>query len=166
MIWKGNMYNNLYILEHTSPSPYASLSSSLSTSSTLHDTFCGSLLAGEQLWHHRLGHPSSSVLKKLSSVLLAFKPAVEDSHCSIFRFAKQKRLAFILHNNLASQPFDLIHMDTWGSFSVDSVESFRYFLTLVDDCTWFTWVYMLKYKSDVSKVFLAFLTMIQTQFQK
>lgn len=170
MIGKGSLYNNLYILDKASP-PSVSLASSVSTSSSvaspaLPTAFCGSLLDEEQLWHHRLGHPSSNVLRKVSSSLPSFKTNVSDnSHCTICPLAKQKRLAFVSNNNLASQPFDLIHLDVWGPFSVDSIEGFRYFLTLVDDCTRFTWVYMLKQKSDVSVVFPAFITMIHTQFQ-
>ena len=40
----------------------------------------------------------------------------------------------------------------------------RYFLTLVDDCTRFTWLYLLKQKSNVSHVIPRFFNMISTQF--
>ncbi|XP_010480765.1 PREDICTED: uncharacterized protein LOC104759556 [Camelina sativa] len=33
----------------------------------------------------------------------------------------------------ASSPFDLVHLDIWGPFSVESIEGYRYFLTIVDD---------------------------------
>ena len=40
----------------------------------------------------------------------------------------------------------------------------RWFVTFVDDCTRMTWLYILKRKSDVRKVFQFFHKMINTQF--
>lgn len=50
-----------------------------------------------------------------------------------------------------------------GPFCVESFEGFRYFFTLVDDCTWVTWVYMLRNKEDISTVFPEFLKLLSTQ---
>ena len=38
------------------------------------------------------------------------------------------------------------------------------FLTIVDDCSRFTWVYLLRTKAEVSTVFPAFYTLVLTQF--
>ena len=65
---------------------------------------------------------------------------------------------------MSSYPFDLIHLDVWGSFSVESIEGYKYFLTIVDDCTRVIWVYMMKYKSDVLTIFPAFLKFVLTQY--
>lgn len=40
-----------------------------------------------------------------------------------------------------------------------------FFVTLVDDCTQFTWIYLLKHKSDVSTIILVNIN-IFTQFDK
>lgn len=61
---------------------------------------------------------------------------------------------------------DLLHLDTWGPFSHESVDGFRFFLTIVDDYTRATWIYMMKYKSDVHTIFPDFVTFIETQFSK
>lgn len=87
-----------------------------------------------------------------------------ESHCSVCPLAKQKRLAFISNNKLSPKPFDLVHIDVWGPFSTESVEGFRYFFTLVDDCTRMTWVYMLRNKSDVSVSFPTFLKLVNSQY--
>ncbi|XP_022891847.1 uncharacterized protein LOC111406698 [Olea europaea var. sylvestris] len=42
----------------------------------------------------------------------------------------------------------------------------RYFLTLVDDCTRFTWIYLMKQKSDVEFIIPKAFKMVETQFQK
>ena len=41
---------------------------------------------------------------------------------------------------------------------------YRYFITIVDDCTRFTWVYLLKQKSDVAVAIPQFFNMVTTQF--
>ena len=59
----------------------------------------------------------------------------------------------------------MVHLDVWGPFGIESIEGYKYFLTLVDDCTRATWVYMMKNKSDVSKVFPLFLKHVKTQYK-
>ena len=49
---------------------------------------------------------------------------------------------------MANSPFELLHLDIWGPFHTLSIEGYKYFLTIVDDHSRFTWVYMLKSKSD------------------
>jgi len=157
MIGRGRLYHNLYILETENTSP--------STSTPAACLFTGSVLNDGHLWHQRLGHPSSVVLQKLVSIIPSLKSFnSESSPCCICPLAKQKRLAYISHNNLASNPFDLVHLDIWGPFSIESIEGFRYFLTVVDDCTRTTWVYMLRNKKDVSSVFPEFIKLVSTQF--
>lgn len=65
---------------------------------------------------------------------------------------------------MSESPFDLVHLDVWGPFSVESVEGHKYFLTIVDDCTRVTWIYMMKCKSDVSRLFPDFVKHISTQY--
>ena len=128
-------------------------------------SFAGSIVADSLIWHHRLGHPSSIALKKLASLIPSLKSVSPDVlYCSICPLAKQKRLAYVSNNNIEKNPFDLVHLDVWGPFSVESVEGYRYFFTLVDDCTRVTWVYMLKNKSQVSVVFPSFLKLVSTQY--
>ena len=156
------MHQDLYILD-TSASTLVSLPSSSSIPASL----CGSAFVEEYVWHQRLGHPSSSVLHNISPHLPSFKRSSSSaSHCHVCPLAKQKRLAFISNNTLSKNPFDLVHLDIWGPFKIESVEGYKYFLTLVDDCTRVTWIYMLKNKSDVSTVFPAFLNLVSTQFDK
>ncbi|CAH9056118.1 unnamed protein product [Cuscuta europaea] len=86
--------------------------------------------------------------------------------CDICHFAKQKKLPFPISTSHASNAFDLIHMDVWGPYKVTSYTGFKYFLTIVDDYTRCTWVFLLKTKSEVKFHMLNFYTFIETQFQK
>lgn len=80
-------------------------------------------------------------------------------------FGKTKRLSFPSSPQLSKIPFDLIHLDIWGPFSHPTHDGFKYFLTIVDDCTRVTWLYLLKDKSSVANIFPEFLQYIQTQYQ-
>ena len=52
----------------------------------------------------------------------------------------------------------------WGPFSTCTVEGFRYFLTIVDNFSRCTWVYLLKNKSDTQFFIPNFVNMVHTQF--
>ena len=45
-----------------------------------------------------------------------------------------------------------------------TVEGYKFFLTLVDDCTRTTWLYLMKFKSKARFLLESFITMIKTQF--
>lgn len=66
---------------------------------------------------------------------------------------------------MCEKAFDLLHIDIWGPFSVPTPEGYRYFLTIVDDHTRVTWLYLLRTKSEVLQVFPDFLKMIEVQFK-
>ena len=51
-----------------------------------------------------------------------------------------------------------------GSLCPPTYEGKRFFLTLVDDCSRFTWLFLLKQKSEASIYVKQFFTMVQTQF--
>lgn len=146
-IGRGLLMHGLYILKPPAHS--------------LTNSFCGSMLDGS-LWHRRLGHPSFAKLHHIPGIPLSSK--VNSTPCNVCPLAKQRSLPFVSNQKLSAKPFDLVHIDTWGPFSVKSVEGFRYFLTIVDDCTRVTWIYMMHNKSDVQAIFPAFITHIQTQF--
>jgi hypothetical protein len=78
--------------------------------------------------------------------------------------AKQHRLPFQDSNSISKNCFDLIHCDIWGPFSVKSTNGSSYFLTIVDDCTRFTWVYLMHSKSQTRFFIQAFFELIATQF--
>ena len=51
-------------------------------------------------------------------------------------------------------------MDVWGPYSIPTLDGFKYFLTIVDDATQATWLFLMKSKSDVRPLFLSFYTMV------
>jgi len=155
-IGRGRRIANLYLLDVEEPADSRQLSSY-----SLNDVI------DSAVWHKRLGHTSFSRIDMLTDVLGISKQRNKGViHCDICQRAKQKKLSYPNRNNLCSASFDLLHIDVWGPFSEPTVEGFRYFLTIVDDHTRVTWVYLLRLKSDVLTVFPEFLQMVETQFDK
>ena len=132
-IGKGKRWNNLYVLE------VATLDATSPINFLVDKTLA-------QLWHDRLGHLSMQGLLILKNVL-NFLDYNNNKPCFICPLAKQKSLPFVAHNSLAAKPFDLIHSDIWGPFHYPSHNGYKFFLTLVDDCTRFCWVYLIKGKN-------------------
>ena len=78
--------------------------------------------------------------------------------------AKQTRESFPISQHNANKLGDLIHLDVWGPYRVTSVEGFKYFLTIVDDFTRATWIYLLKSKDEVIFKFISFSNILKNQF--
>ena len=100
-------------------------------------------------WHNRLGHHSLSRMHCITTSASDVSFSISNfPMCSVCPIAKQKRLPFSNENHVCSLVFDLIYCDIWGPFSVLSLNGFKYFLTIIDDCNRCTWVYLMKFKSD------------------
>lgn len=82
------------------------------------------------------------------------------------RKAKQHREPFPLSDHKTSSLGELIHLDVWGPYKVQSREGFRFFLTIVDDYSRVVWVCMLKSKSEVFDNIQEFVVLIKNQFGK
>ncbi|XP_019159999.1 PREDICTED: uncharacterized protein LOC109156600 [Ipomoea nil] len=89
-----------------------------------------------QLWHNRLGHYP----------------------------ADKKRPVFPVSTTRTEKSFDLMHLDVWEPFAVSSLKREHYFLTIVDDYSRFTWIHLMKNKSEVKGLFQNFYQYVDTQF--
>ena len=78
--------------------------------------------------------------------------------------AKSHRITFPINNNRANASFSIIHCDVWGPVPLPTHNGMWWFVTFVDDYTRMTWLYLLKHKSDMCKVFQVLHKMICTQF--
>ena len=154
-IGNGEQINNLYVLDRDSIAVPDAEGMSYSVNVVVDTT----------LWHNRLGHPSVAKMESITNVLGIKQSNNKGVHCSICPLAKQKHLPYISQNNICENVFDLLHIDIWGPFSVPTTEGYRYFLTIVDDQSRLTWIYLLRTKSEVLKVFPDFLKMVETQYK-
>ena len=53
----------------------------------------------------------------------------------------------------------------WGPSKITTIFGKQWFVTFVDDHTRLCWVYLMKEKSEIGKLFQTFYNMIETQFQ-
>ena len=115
------------------------------------------------LWHMKLGHPSNQILQLLvSDHSDIFSPFI--IACDACAFFKQKRLKYSSSTSKSLQFFELIHVDIWGPISVSSINGYKYFLTIVDDYSRFTWILFLKNKTEVRSLLQDFINLNENQF--
>ena len=69
--------------------------------------------------------------------------------CDICPSARQTRVPFPLSVTKSSRLSELLHMDVWGFYKTTTYEGMQYFLTIVDDCSRWTWVFFMRVKSNV-----------------
>ena len=113
--------------------------------------------ASASIWHKRMGHPSISRIKELTKMIEISDFTNYKEMCHICPLPKQRRLSFLALNNIAENTFDLVHCDIWGPFNTLTHAGRSYFVTIVDDNSRYTWIYLLKHKSDILQVIPKFL---------
>lgn len=82
--------------------------------------------------------------------------------CDTFFYAKHKRLPFQESKTISFKPFDLIHMDIWGPFSIPFMLGHEYFLTVIDYHTRYCWIFLMKLKSEASLLSKSFVNFAKT----
>ena len=77
---------------------------------------------------------------------------------------KEPALPFNNSEPIASPTFDLIYSDVQGPSHVPKVGGSRYFV--IDDFSCYTWLYLMKNRSEVLTIYRDFAKMIETQYSK
>lgn len=114
------------------------------------------------IWHLRLGHVPFGKIKHIPA--LTGLQHSSNLICQVCPMAKQTKSAFTHSCIKTFAPFELIHIDVWGPYKVKSHTGCNQFITIVDDFSRFTWVHMLKHRTDCVKVMVDFLAHIETQY--
>lgn len=78
------------------------------------------------LWHHRLGHLPFEKLKLLSTTNKGCNNDVFNT-CNVCYQAIQHILSFSLSENVSHSIFDLVHVDLWRPYKVQTYNGFKYF---------------------------------------
>ena len=123
------------------------------------------------LWHRRLCHASMHTLRKITrGRLVRGVPSLdfsEDHLCDACQQGKLTRVSF--HSTpltATSEPLEILHMDLFGPISTVSLGGKSYGFVIVDDFTRFTWVRVLRAKSDAFSEFKIFCVWIQRKTGK
>ncbi|KAG0159435.1 hypothetical protein PDIDSM_6957 [Penicillium digitatum] len=94
-------------------------------------------------------------LKKGAGVTFPCAPCIK---------GKGHALPFGEERSIRSKPGEFIHLDVWGPISIASHGGEHYFVTFTDDATRFTWLFLLKSRSQVTEVYIQLETYLKTQF--
>ena len=105
------------------------------TSSSLLQPTAPTVFFGERssidVWHKRLGHPSSSSLQHLLHDI-PIRGTSSMSFCDHCQYGKSHKLPFPISPSVSSQPLEIVHSDVWGPSPVLSVNGFKYYLIFID----------------------------------
>jgi hypothetical protein len=151
-----------YLMQANKVSTNASISTPLIPSFFKHLSFNSIKDLSCNLWHYRLGHSHSRI--KLIQTIVPSISCIQESVCPTCPLSKQRKLPFPISSSFSTFVFELLHCDVWGPMAINSISGSRFFLTIVDDYTRFTWVYLMQYKSQTSSIIQSFSNMVQTQF--
>ncbi|KAM1941804.1 hypothetical protein ACFX13_029341 [Malus domestica] len=145
MLFRGPVKEGFY--------PFQGLSNVSAPHSALFST-----KASLQTWHKRLGHPSSAMFRRiLNKHSLAHSgDKLVSFFCTNCAIGKNHKLSFSSSTSSISTSLELLHCDVWGPSSISSVSGYRFYLLIVDEFTKYTWLFPMKYKSEVFSLFVSF----------
>ena len=124
------------------------------------------VLESSTLWHGRLGHVNYDSMRRLINLdhIPAFK--IDKSHkCETCVEAKLTRSSF--HSvERSTEPLGLIHTDVCDLKYVQTPNANKYFITFIDDCTKYCYVYLLKSKDEALDKFILYKNEVENQLSK
>lgn len=119
----------------------------------------------KDVWHQRLGHPSSRVLRQILKLCsISDKSNERGDFCEACKYGKAHRLPYQASQFQANKPLELIHSDLWGPAPLQSTNGFQYYVAFLDDDSRFTWIYRLKSKGKTSAIFLQFKNLVENLY--
>ena len=107
-------------------------------------------------WHNRLGHRDPNAIRILekqnAAVNFHIQPCDVSKVCECCIKAKMSRKAIPKKSeSRAAEVLDLIHTDVCGPMQTVTPSGNKYFMTMIDDHSKYTTVYLLKNNSDFQK---------------
>nr|GEZ47021.1 copia protein [Tanacetum cinerariifolium] len=104
-------------------------------------------------------NPNKSLPRTLHKWLPKMQPLAEPVG-KIYRKHHKSKTAFA-----SNKPLYLLHMDLCGPIRVESINGKRYVLVVVDNYSWYTWVFFLHSKDEASDVIISFIKKTQVNLQ-
>ena len=110
-----------------------------------------------KIWHDIFGYLSFKYLwQLLNEKMVEGLPLIQTSNgvCPDFVVGKHTENRYEVGKATRdSSTLDLIHSDVSGTIPTTSINGSMYFLTFIDDCSRFYWIYFMKQKSEVFGIF-------------
>ncbi|XXG54031.1 hypothetical protein AAC387_Pa03g2009 [Persea americana] len=124
------------------------------------------MLESSNVWHGRLGHVNYDALRRLVNIECLPKCSFDSSiKCETCVEAKLTRTSFQSIEK-TSEPLQLIHSDICDLKFVQTKGGKKYFLTFIDDCTKYYYVYLLRSKDEALKMFKHYKNEVENQLDK
>jgi hypothetical protein len=119
------------------------------------------------LWHSRLCHVNFGCLVRLANMSLIPKfTHVKGSKCHACVQSKQTRKPHKATEPRNLAPLELVHSDLCEMNGVLTKGGKRYFMTFIDDCTRFCYVYLLKTKDEALNFLKAYKAEAENQLER
>jgi histone deacetylase 1/2 len=153
VLFSGQSNDGLYVLSESS-------------ATTIPQAYCSPCISDViDLWHHRLGHPTSRIFNLLVSknkiMCTSRRSLVQCQACPL---GKSSCLLLRPTGHKTTSPLDLIFSDVWSSVPMFSSDDFHYFVIFIDAHTKYIWYFPLVAKSDVFSIFQHFQVLVERQF--
>lgn len=121
-----------------------------------------------ELWHYRFSHLGYDSLRKLARKKMVKGLDIADltssaACCPGCLAGKMHRSPFPKVASRSSQILELVHSDLWGEALLPSLGGSKYYMSITDDYSRFTYVFTLKQKSDAFSAFKTWLALVETQ---
>ena len=121
------------------------------------------MLESSNIWHGRLGHVNFDTLRKLMNLELLPKFKIDANHkCEICVESKLTRASFP-NIKRSTEPLELIHSDTCDLKYVQTRGGKKYFVTFIDDCTRYCYVYLLRSKDEALEKIMHYKNEVKNQ---
>ena len=116
-------------------------------------------------WHDRLGHASFSLVERVlrKNKLPYVGERNVETICDSCQKAKSHQLPYPISMSVSTKPLQLIFSDVWGP-APTSVGRHTYYVSFIDDYSKFSWIYLLKKRSNVFQVFKNFQALVERKF--
>ena len=122
-------------------------------------------------WHNRLGHRDPNAVKQIEKFNMTenflSKPCYKKIGCKCCIKAKMTRTPIPkVSDTKTAEILDLVHTDLCGPIEIATVGGKRYVMTMINDYSRYTKIYLLPKKSDVSERIHKYVGYVKTKFQK
>ena len=158
-VGKGYMSNGLFKMNVMTIVPPIKNINNKNTSSAY-------MLEASNVWHGRLGHANYDTLRRLINMECLPKFKLNPNHkCEICVESKLTRTSFQSIER-SSEPLELIHSNICNLKFIQTRGGKKYFLTLIDDCTRYCYVYLLRSKDEALEMFQHFKNEVENQLDR
>ncbi len=124
-------------------------------------------LISSNTWHRRFAHLGEQNLNLLKTQHMVSGMCMTKgslaANCKPCLDGRQQKTPFPRGEGKARSLLELVHSDVCGKMGTRSIGGAEYFVSFVDSCSHYTWIYPLKKKSQVFTTFVKWQAMVENE---